>query len=169
MTRATTQVYRTSNVFLAPAVIIIFSVMIVALSATLIMQRAIGAISSSEWGFALFVFVFVAVMLGAATISHHRIEICNQTAKLVWFPAYRKTIPASDIISVTTKRVSPWRNGLGIRLIGNATLALMNRGGDGVLITTTDNRGYLIVISNPQELAETLRRVDGMIDRPEPN
>jgi len=87
----------------------------------------------------------------------------------VWFPAYRKAIPASDIISVTTKRVNPWRNALGIRLIGNATLALMNRGGGGVLITTTDNRGYLIVISNPQELAETLRRVDGMIHRPEPN
>jgi hypothetical protein len=169
MTTATTQVYRTSNVFLAPAVIIIFSVMIVVLSATLIWQHAIGAISRSEWGFALFVFIFVAVMLGAATISHHRIEIYNQTAKLVWFPAYRKTILASDIISVTTKRVTPWRNGLGIRLIGNATLALMNRGGDGVLITTTDNRCYLIVISNPQELAETLRRVDGMIDRPEPN
>ena len=169
MTTSTTQVYRTSNVFLAPAVIVIFAAVIVALSATLIMQRAIGAIPLSELGFALLVLVVVVVTLGAASISHHRIEICNQTAKLVWFPAYRKTIPASDIIAVTTQRVSPGRNGLGIRLIGNATLALMNRGGDGVLITTTDKRGHLIVISNPQELAETLRRLDGMIDRPEPN
>ena len=166
MTTTATQVYRTSNVYLAPAVILIFAVVIVAIPATLISQRAID---SNEWGFATLILAFIVVMLGAACMSHHRIEIGDQTVRLVWFPAYRKTIPASDIISVTTKHVSPWRNGLGIRLIGDATLALMNRGGEGALITTADNRRYLIVISNPQELKEALRRVDGMIHKREPN
>ena len=42
---------------------------IVALSAALITQRAIGAIPLSELGFALLALVVVVVMLGAASIS----------------------------------------------------------------------------------------------------
>lgn len=156
----TSPAYRTTNVFLARGVLITLALVTVAIPTTVITSLTTEAASPGEWGFALLVTVVVVAVLGACCVSHHRIEIDDRGAKLVWFPLYNKTILAADIDSVTATRVSAWRNGLGIRLLAGATLALMNRGGEGALIRTNDKRNYIIVINEPQELAETIRRIN---------
>jgi len=155
----TSQVYRTSNVFLARGVLVALAIVTAVIPIAVITYLATDATSSGEWICPLIVSIFIVVVLGACCASHHRIEIDDQGARLIWFPLYNKKILAADIDSVTTTRVSAWRNGLGIRLLGGATLALMNRGGEGALICTKDKRNYIIVINQPHELAETILRI----------
>jgi len=155
--------FRSSNVFLAPAVIVVFAVVAVAVPVAVILSLAAAAAPAGEWAGGLLVPAIVGAVLVVGCLSHHRVEVGDQAIRLIWFPGYRKTIPAHDIVAVGTERVSPWRYGLGLRLIGNATLAVMNRGGDAAVIGTIENRRYLVVIGDPLELAETLRRVERMI------
>lgn len=163
MMSTTAPVYRTSNTFLAPAVIVIFGVITVAIPATLIVVLSTSAAPASDWHFAMLALGGVVAVMGTAGASHHRVEVGDHEVRLTWFPAYRTTIPVSEIVSVTTTKVSPWSDGLGIRFVGESTLALMNRGGEALLVGRTGERRYLVVIRDPQELAETLRRLDDMI------
>ncbi|PDQ35895.1 MAG: hypothetical protein B5766_03700 [Candidatus Lumbricidophila eiseniae] len=164
----TTRVYRTSNVYLPPVILVMFAVLTVGIPVMIFALLAADTAPSTP-GYAIVVLAFTAVILGGACLSHHRLEFKDDAVRLIWFPAFRKTIPADSIISCAVKRANPWRNGLGLRLIGNSTLAIMNQGGDGVFFETVGNRRYLIVIRNPSELTETIRRLGTMIDKSEPN
>ena len=154
---------------LPPVILVMFAVLTIGIPVTIFALLAAGTTPSAPWGFVIVVVTLAVVALGGACVSHHRLEFKDDAVRLIWFPAFQKTIPADSIISFAVKRANPWRNGLGLRLIGNSTIAIMNQGGDGVFFETVGNRRYLIVIRNPSELTETIRRLDTMINKSEPN
>jgi hypothetical protein len=159
MSTITSDHFRSSNIYLAPALIAAFAIIAAAALVTVVISITTGAVPSTEAPLAVTILLFVVVVLAGACFSHHHLEIRDDHVRLIWFPAYRKTIMKSQITGIATAHASVWRNGIGLRLIGNATLALMNRGGDGVLITIKSGRSYLIVINDQQERVEALERL----------
>ena len=151
MTATNSVPYRSSNIYLKLPILIMFAVLSVASPATMITLLAAGAIQANEWPFAVMILALVFVTLGGCVLSHHRIEITRDSVRLVWFPAYRKTILAAEISAIDQRSINPWHHGLGLRFIGDSTLALMNRGGTGIVVETNTKRRYLIVMKDLDE------------------
>ncbi|MCS4277355.1 hypothetical protein M2390_002559 [Mycetocola sp. BIGb0189] len=155
--------FRTTSTFLSPLVLTLVALLMLASASMFVYLLTTQGLSSGEWILSSVVLVVVTAVLTGCLLSHHRIEIGEDTVRLIWFPLYVKTIPANQLRSVASETVNPWHTGLGLRLLGGGTLGLINRGGPALSFHTESGARYLIVVPVEEERAEIIRRISTLI------
>ncbi|MFZ4843396.1 hypothetical protein [Mycetocola saprophilus] len=155
--------FRTTSTFLAPLVLTLVALLILAGAGIFVYLLTTQGLSSGEWILSSVVLVVVTAVLTGCLLSHHRIEIGDDNVRLIWFPLYVKTIPADQLRSVASEVVNPWHTGLGLRMLGGGTLGLINRGGPALSIHTESGARYLVAVPVEEERAEITRRISTLI------
>lgn len=89
------------------------------------------------------------VLLGLVVFAYQRIEVTSSDVVFTWFPLYRRRVPFDQIANVEVVEVVPWKfGGWGLRLHAHG-VALTNRGGSGVSVTSSSGNTTIISVENP--------------------
>lgn len=108
------------------------------------------------------ILLFVELVLLAIILSWHQVSLDDDTLVIRWSPFYVRKIALADLALMEKTTLSTWRYGLGMRFIGDRTLALIHGKGPAVKLWFKGNRNYLITLNDDQptrELVETISKI----------